>query len=30
MESNLTTQDGYPNRSDKAWKVFESDPENLK
>ena len=30
MESNLTTQDGYPNRSDKAWKAFESDPANLK
>ena len=30
MNKNSTTVEGLPNRSDKAWKAFESDPENLK
>ena len=30
MSKNSTTVEGLPNRSDKAWKAFESDPENLK
>jgi len=30
MDTNSTTVDGLPNRSDKAWKVFISDPANLK
>ena len=30
MSKNSTTVEGLPNRSDKAWKAFEIDPENLK
>ncbi len=30
MDTNSTTVDGLPNRSDKAWKVFISDPANFK